>query len=168
MTSFDMWPAGITRVRVSKTINQPCFTFKEKYLWTGKEHVREMVIWLAPKKLASFSILWGAVWFIAGGPIQSSVLTFHYLRQTRHIIGRMEENYQTNNMNGWQKCKNLFCTLCVYFSPTTYVVVSNSVSPDSLSSNIFHPIEIEIPLIAIQRRHLPREGKKSHVCGKKG
>ena len=120
------------------------------------------------KKLASFSILWGAVWFIAGGPIQSSVLTFHYLRQTRHIIGRMEENYQTNNMNGWQKCKNLFCTLCVYFSPTTYVVVSNSVSPDSLSSNIFHPIEIEIPLIATQRRHLPREGKKSHVCGKKG
>ena len=93
MTSFDMWPAGITRVRVSKTINQPCFTFKEKYLWTGKEHVREMVIWLAPKKLASFSILWGAVWFIAGGPIQSSVLTFHYLRQTRHIIGRIEENY---------------------------------------------------------------------------
>ena len=34
--------------------------------------------------------------------------------------------------------------------------------------SLFHPIEIKIPLIATQRRHLPREGKKSHVCGKKG
>ena len=63
--------------------------------------------------------------------------------------------------------KNLFCTSCVYYFPHN-IVMSNSVSPDSLSSNVFHPIEIKIPLIATQRRHLPREGKKSHVCGKKG
>ena len=29
MTSFDMWLAGISRFRVSKTNNQPCFTLRE-------------------------------------------------------------------------------------------------------------------------------------------